>query len=76
MTKAGRRQTWLNQVVEKAIYFVIPGEARNLSFSSMKQIEERFLASPGITKVRVFRKPPGRSVSGVGRMDKEAGLIL
>jgi hypothetical protein len=30
--------------------FVIPSEARNLSFFSWGQIEERFLASLGMTK--------------------------
>jgi hypothetical protein len=30
--------------------FVIPSEARNLSFFSAGQIEERFLASLGMTK--------------------------
>jgi len=35
---------------EKVVYFVIPSEARNLSFFSCGQIEERFLASLGMTK--------------------------
>jgi hypothetical protein len=39
------------QAAEKLIYFVIPSEARNLSFFSWACIEERFLASLGMTKM-------------------------
>jgi hypothetical protein len=39
-----------SQAAEKVVYFVIPSEARNLSFFSCGQIEERFLASLGMTK--------------------------
>jgi hypothetical protein len=38
------------EAAEKAIYFVIPSEARNLSSFSWSKIEERFLASLGMTK--------------------------
>jgi hypothetical protein len=38
------------QAAEKVIHFVIPSEARNLSFFALGQIEERFLASLGMTK--------------------------
>jgi hypothetical protein len=34
--------------------FVIPSEARNLSFFSWAWIEERFLASLGMTKIGAF----------------------
>jgi hypothetical protein len=39
----------------KALYFVIPSEARNLCSIELKK--ERFLASLGMTKRRVFPKP-------------------
>jgi hypothetical protein len=35
---------------EKVIYFVIPSEARNLSFFCWLRTQERFLASLGMTK--------------------------
>jgi hypothetical protein len=35
---------------EKVIYFVIPSEARNLSFFCWAETKERFLASLGMTK--------------------------
>jgi hypothetical protein len=39
------------QAAEKApTFFVIPSEARNLSFFLWGEIEERFLASLGMTK--------------------------
>jgi hypothetical protein len=37
---------------ERVVYFVIPNGARNLSFFSLVQIEESFLAPLGMTKVR------------------------
>jgi hypothetical protein len=36
--------------MKKMIYFVIPSEARNLSFFRWAQTKERFLASLGMTK--------------------------
>jgi hypothetical protein len=42
-------------VREKALHpFVIPSEARNLSFFSWASIEERFLASLGMTNLDTF----------------------
>jgi hypothetical protein len=37
------------------IVFVIPREARNLSFFSCSEITERFLASLGMTRQVIFR---------------------
>jgi hypothetical protein len=38
------------RAAKKAQIFVIPSKARNLSFFSSVEIEERFLASLGMTK--------------------------
>jgi hypothetical protein len=38
------------QSAEKAFYFVIPSEARNLSVVQAQQQKEKFLASLGMTK--------------------------
>jgi hypothetical protein len=46
--KVNSRQA--KEAEEKIVYLVIPSEARNLSFFSWGQIEERFLASLGMTK--------------------------
>jgi hypothetical protein len=48
----------VEQTAEKIVYFVIPSEARNLSFSSWAQTQERFLASLGMTKFLVFFPQP------------------
>jgi hypothetical protein len=49
--KNDKRSTRTLQAAQNAISFIIPSEAGNLSFFSWAQIEERFLASLGMTKV-------------------------
>jgi hypothetical protein len=45
----------MKQAPQKAPkHFVIPSEARNLSFFSWAQTRERFLASLGMTKLSTF----------------------
>jgi len=62
--ESGRKHA--DQAAEKRIYFVIPSEARNLSFFDLRprKKKERFLASLGMTKVWALCASPGAESNG------------